>query len=84
MFCVMSAVELVGIKILWVHAKALKMRVRKLVSGLFLAQILPEKINKMLSSNNPEFIDVNRTVHNFQPSISEMRNLLSISLQFDY
>ena len=33
-----------------------------MVLGLFLAQILPEKINKMLSSNNPGFIDVNRTV----------------------
>ena len=42
--------------------KALGMRMRKLVLGLSLAQILPEKINKMISPNNPGFIDVNRTV----------------------
>ena len=34
----------------------------KIVIGLFLAQILPEKINKMLSPNNVGFIDVNWTV----------------------
>ena len=45
--------------------KALGMRMRKLVLGLSLAQILPEKINKMLSPNNPGFIDVNRTVYQF-------------------
>ena len=42
--------------------KALEMRMRKLVLGLSLAQILPEKINKIHSSNNLGFIDVNRTV----------------------
>ena len=35
---------------------------RKLISDLSLAQILPEKINKMLSPNNFVFIDVNQTV----------------------
>ena len=33
--------------------KALGMKMRKLVLGLSLAQILPEKINKIFSSNNP-------------------------------
>ena len=46
--CLMSAVELVGVKILWVHLKALGMRMWKLVLGLSLAQILPKKINKMI------------------------------------
>ena len=35
---------------------------RKLVLDFSLAQILPEKINKMLSPNNFVFIDVNQTV----------------------
>ena len=35
---------------------------RKLVFGLSVAQILPEKINKTLSPNKLVFIDVNRTV----------------------
>ena len=35
---------------------------RKLVLGLSVAQILPEKINKILSPNNPGLIDVNPTV----------------------
>ena len=60
MFCLVSAVELVGVKIKYAHVKALGMRIRKLV--LFLAQILPEKINKIISPNNLGFIDVNRTV----------------------
>ena len=42
--------------------KALGMRLRKLVLVLSLAQVLTEKINKMLSQNNLGFIDVNRTV----------------------
>ena len=42
------------------------MRMRKLILGLSLAQVLPEKINKIHSSNNLGFIDVNRTVH-FSP-----------------
>ena len=35
-------------KILFVRVKALEMRMRKCVLGLFVAPILPEKINKML------------------------------------
>ena len=42
--------------------KALEMRMRKLVLGLSVAQILPEKMNKMLSPNYLGFIDVNQTV----------------------
>ena len=38
------------------------MRMRKLVLDLSLAQILPEKINKMLSLNSLGFIDVLSTV----------------------
>ena len=48
MFCLMSAVELVGVKIWWVHMKASEMRIWKLVLGLSLGQILPEKINNMI------------------------------------
>ena len=48
MFCLMSAVDLVGVTIWWLHVKALGMRMWKLVLGLSLAQILPEKINKMI------------------------------------
>ena len=42
------------------------MRMRKLVQGLSLAQILPAKINKMISPINPGFIDVNQTVQAMQ------------------
>ena len=42
--------------------KALGTRMRKLVLGLSVAQILPEKINKTLSPKKLGFIDVNRTV----------------------
>ena len=59
----MSAVELVGVKIWHAHVKALGMRMRKLVLVLSLPKILTEKINKMLSTNNHGFIDVNRTVY---------------------
>ena len=62
MFCLMSAVALVGVKICLVHLKALEMMMRKLVLDLPLAHVLPEKINKILSPNNFGFIDVNRTV----------------------
>ena len=62
MFCLMSAVELVGVKNLYVHVKALGMRMPKLVLGLFVAQVLPKKIKKMLSPNSLGFICVNRTV----------------------
>ena len=46
MFCLMSAVALVEVKIWPAHLKALEIRMRKLVLGLSLAQILPEKIKK--------------------------------------
>ena len=42
--------------------KALGMRIAKLVLGLSVAQVIPEKIKK-LSPNNLGFIDVNRTVY---------------------
>ena len=42
--------------------KALEMRMQKLVLDLSLAQVLPEKINKILTPNGLGFIDVNRTV----------------------
>ena len=42
----MSAVDMVGVKILFAYLKALEMRMRKLVLDLSVAQILPEKINK--------------------------------------
>ena len=38
-FCFMSAVKLVGLKIIYVHVKALGMRMQKLVLGLSLTQI---------------------------------------------
>ena len=62
MFCLMSAVAMVGGKFRLVHLKALEMRMRKLVLDLSLAQILSEEINKMLSLNNLGFIDVLSTV----------------------
>ena len=46
-----SAVELVGVKILY----ALEMRMRKLLLSLSIAQIHHEKINKMLFLNNLGF-----------------------------
>ena len=49
MFCLTSAIELVRVKIWCVYGKALGMRMQKLVLDLSLAQILPEKINKMLN-----------------------------------
>ena len=47
-FVLLSAVELVGVTIWWVHVKAHEMRMWNLVLGLSLAQILLEKINKMI------------------------------------
>ena len=61
MFYLISAVELVGVKILFVHLKAIEMRMRKLVLDLSVAQILPEKINKMFLPKKLGFIDVLRT-----------------------
>ena len=49
MLWLVSAVELVEVKIWWIHAKALGMKMWKLVLGLSRAQILLEKINKMFS-----------------------------------
>ena len=43
----MTAVELVGVKICWVHVKAREMRMQKLVLGFSVAQILLEKMKKM-------------------------------------
>ena len=63
MFCQLPAVELVKVKIWFARLKALEMRMWKLVLDLSLAQILPEKINKMLSLNNLGFIDLLSTVH---------------------
>ena len=63
MFYLISAVELVGVKIWFVHLKALEMRMRKLVLELSVAQILPEKINKMLLPKMLRFIDVLSTVY---------------------
>ena len=61
--------------------KALGMRMRKLVLVLSLAQVLPEKINKVLSPNNHGFIDVNRTVVDFdyQPQNCSLK-LIGISI----
>ena len=39
------------------------MRMRKLVLGLSLAQVFPEKINKIVTPNSLGFIYVNRTVN---------------------
>ena len=58
----MSAVKLVGVKIWFAHPKALEMRMRKLVLGLSVAQILPEKINKMFLTKKLGLIDVLLTV----------------------
>ena len=62
MFRLMAAVALVVVKIWFIHLKALEMRMGKLVLDFFVAQILPEKINKMLSLNILGFIDVLLTV----------------------
>ena len=46
MFLLMSAVDLVGVKILFAHLKALQMRMRKLVLDFSVAQILPREIQQ--------------------------------------
>ena len=81
MFCHMSVVELVGVKIIYAHVKALEMRMRKLVLGLTVAEILPAKINKMLSLNNLGFIDVNQTVCKLAKILK--RRLANKTLQAD-
>ena len=40
MICLISAVELVGVKIRYAYVKALEIRIPKLVLGLSVAQIL--------------------------------------------
>ena len=62
MFYLMSAVELVVVEIRFAHLKALEMRMRKLVLDLSVAQILPEKINKIFFTNKVGFIDLLLTV----------------------
>ena len=64
MFCLMSAVRLIGVKIWLVHLKALETRMRKLVLDLSLAQILPEKTNKMFLPKNHGFIILTSSVIN--------------------
>ena len=65
MFYLMSAVDLVEMKIQFAHLKALEMRMRKLVLDLSVAQILAEIINKILLPKKLGFIDVLSTVHIF-------------------
>ena len=55
---------------------AVELVMRKLVLGLSIAQILPENTNKMLSTNNLRFMDVNLTVN-----IIEKRSLFKESLK---
>ena len=70
-------------KKIW-HAKALGMRMRKLVLGLCLAQIR----NKTLSPNKLGFIDVNRTVYSLlcqqakHCSFNQRFSCLTISLLY--
>ena len=58
----MSADELVGVKILFALLKTLEIRMRKLVLGLSVTQILSEKINKRFLPKKLGFIDVLSTV----------------------
>ena len=58
--------------------KALEMRMQKLVLDLSLAQVLPEKINKILTPNSLGFIDVNQTVK----AIWNMKMCLMLRLEF--
>ena len=69
MFLLMSAVDLVGVKILFAHLKALQMRMRKLVLDFSVAQILPEKINKMFLPKNLGFIILTRSVASLDKSV---------------
>ena len=58
----MTAVELTGVKIWLHHLKALEMRIRKLVLDLSVAQMVPEKIDKIFLPKKLGFIDVLSTV----------------------
>ena len=49
------------------------MRMRKLVLGLSVLQIFPEKINEMLSLNTLGCIDVNRTVLSIAHNITDKK-----------
>ena len=71
MFYLMSAVELVGVKFWFAHLKALEMRMRKLLLDLPVAQILPEKINKIFFPKKLGFMDVLSTRGFFFKCISE-------------
>ena len=62
----MSAFELVAVTILFVHLKALEMRMQKLVLDLSVAQILSEKINKMFLPKKLGFIDMLSTVKSWK------------------
>ena len=59
---IMSAVELVGVKIWSAHLKSLEIRMPKLVLDFSVALILPEKINKVFLPKMFGFIDVLSTV----------------------
>ena len=64
MFYLMSAVELVGVKIWFAHLKALEMRMQKLVFDLSVAQILSrENQQNVFLPKKLGFIDVLLTVH---------------------
>ena len=78
MFHLMTAVEIVGVKIVFFHLKALEMRMRKLVLDLSLAQILPAKINKMFLPKKLGFIDVLRTVYRDRIMKIELRKYANI------
>ena len=58
MFFLISAVELVRVKIWCAHLKALEDEDAKIILGLPVGQILPEKIKKMLFLNFLGFLDV--------------------------
>ena len=62
MFYLMSAVELVRVKIWFTHLKALKLRMRRLVLDLSVAQILSEKINQTFLTKKLGFIILTRSV----------------------
>ena len=65
MFYLMSAIELIVVKIWFAHLKALEMRMRNLVLNLSVVQTLTEKIkkiNKMFLPKKVWFIDVLSTV----------------------
>ena len=62
----MTANKLVRVKIWFAHLKAIEMKMQKLVWDLFVAQILPEKINKTFLPKKLWFIDVLSTANYFK------------------